>query len=79
MTSINESPAPLDDNALDALAIALLADDSDYLTLFDAIRPLLTIDARDYLADALDICPIHICDIAICLDDDPADCRDFRS
>lgn len=55
------------------LIAALDADDFDLLDALTALRALLTDDDFAALALACDICPTHICDTAICLDDETHD------
>ena len=63
------------------LATAILAIDDDTIDMLDALhalRALLDDHHFTMLALACDICPMHICDIDICADDDIDDCRHFR-
>jgi len=55
--------------ALDELAKTILDDEKDHIDLFQAMEPLLSRQQAKYLADMLEICPIHYCATEICLDD----------
>lgn len=55
--------------SVDKLASALLDDEGDYISVFHALEPLLTPPAFVALGAALELCPLHYCDIRICLDD----------
>jgi len=69
---------PIDSLATQLIA-ALDADDFDLLDTLTALRPLLTDDDFAELATQCDICPLHICDIAICADDDILECAELRN
>lgn len=66
--------APLtrtEEHVVDALAVALLDnEEQDYLDLYRA--------AILRLAQAMEICPIHICDPQICADDGVTECQGVR-
>lgn len=70
---------------IDALAtriIDLATDDDADFDLYDLIddaRNLITASAHHDLMLSLDICPMHETDIAICADDDNADCAHYRT
>ena len=56
-----------------ALAEAMLGNDDgeiDHVVIYERLNPLMS--ERDYrdLGAALELCPIHACDIRICLDDE---------
>lgn len=57
--------------ALHTAACAILDDDT--LDTLDAFRRSII-----ELAAALELCPMHACDAAICADDDDMTCIDFR-
>lgn len=65
--------------AMSTLADTLIAhfgegeSDLDVLDAYAAVAPYLPEADRQELADHLDICSRHVCDIFICLDDN-ADC-----
>jgi hypothetical protein len=62
-------PEPLTDayqESVGTVASILLA---DHLETFEALRPLLTETAVEALAAAMEVCPVHVCDAAICADD----------
>ena len=54
---------------LEALAAAIVADEPDSLDVFEALKPVLSREDFKRLGAMLDYCPIHVCDIQICLDD----------
>lgn len=73
----NDDDLDLDDSEPDA------ADALDHANrLHDAYCALLsTPRERDTLTDialSLSLCPMHLCDYAICFDDDDADCAPIR-
>lgn len=45
-------------------------DDTDQYAVYEELAPYLPPDWRVELADALEICADHLCDIAICMDDE---------
>lgn len=72
------------DTAIKALADALLwAQDGanagesaiDYL---HHIKPILTPADHADLCIALDVCPVHVCDVEICDDDEEQECEAIR-
>lgn len=54
---------------LDDLAKTILDDEKDHIDLFVALKPLLSRTQIKYLADCLELCPVHDCDSQICRDD----------
>lgn len=72
----------INNEPITTLATALLAiddDNIDALDALDALRPLLDTHHFNALCAMLDICPMHICDIDICADDDIDECAHFRA
>lgn len=67
--SMNETP-------IAQLADLLIASDIDICDAFLILRELLDGEKMMELADMLEICPIHACDINICVDDQ-RDCIDI--
>ena len=55
-----------------ALASAILGagDDTDYTDVLETMQPFVSPQVFKRLAAAMDACPIHCCDIRICLDDE---------
>lgn len=43
-------------------------DEVDILDAYERIAPELHEDVRNELANLLDICPVHVCDVEICMD-----------
>lgn len=60
-----------------ALAERLL-DSTDMLELFELLAPFLTELDRIDLAAMIELCPIHFCDINICIDDEITSCADYH-
>lgn len=61
----------------DALADALIDPPEsgiDMLEVLGALKPLLRSHDFDALCGAIEVCPTHLCDAAICADD-AADCE----
>ncbi len=63
---------------VEVLAHALLelpADaESDYLAVVEALRPHVTDSVFQRLCEALEVCPVHVCDERICADDRDQSC-----
>ena len=57
-----------------AASLMINADDLDHIELAQLIFPYLTDQARSDLSYAIDLCPIHLIDIDICLDDQDPEC-----
>lgn len=76
---LNPTNAESRDASFDALADAMLDDDANAFDIFERLIPFLPFFDRIDLAARLDICPLHICDIAICADDNILDCAEYRS
>lgn len=60
-----------------ALAERLL-ESSDMLELFELLAPMLTELDRIDLAAMIELCPMHFCDINICIDDEITACSDYH-
>lgn len=60
------------------LADALLEPDPDYISIVIALKPLLQPDAFRSVAERLELCPVHICDVKICADDEDPECAGVR-
>jgi len=54
---------------IEALAKALLADEHDYLEILETIKPNMAPDLFKRLCLMLEVCPVHVCDYQICVDD----------
>lgn len=52
-----------------ALAESLLAEDFDLCEVYERMQPLVAADVFKSLGAALELCPLHFCDLAICEDD----------
>lgn len=76
---INSMNPTTRDAALDALATHLITAHDDFPTTILHIAPLL----NDYdlidLCARTDLCPMHLCDIDICADDNELACAEFRA
>jgi hypothetical protein len=62
---------------VDVVARALLANDPEYgehLELLEALRLVVTHNFFVRLCRACEVCPVHICDAQICVDDYQPDC-----
>lgn len=55
--------------SLDTLADLILGGE-DHVSLYTTVKPFLTPTDRVLLAAKTEICPVHDCDIQICLDDE---------
>lgn len=67
---------------LDNLITSLLALDADLPTVVEALatgQPHLSVLQVQYLADRLELCPMHLCDAAICADDEVKVCAPVRA
>jgi hypothetical protein len=62
-------------DAVDRLADALLNGDGDHLATLEPLRTLLAPSVFTELCHAVEVCPVHVCDAAICADDE-AECPD---
>lgn len=82
MTNTSNRLSILDD-AISTLATAILNinDDADldHLDALHAAFQLMPLPLFAELALSCDCCPLHICDIAICADDNEPDCLQYRS
>jgi len=54
---------------IEALAKALLADEGDLILILDHMKPNLAPDLFKRLCLMLEVCPVHVCDYQICVDD----------
>jgi len=54
-------------------------DGIDFLDAFQAMEPLLSREQFIDLAGILSVCPIHYCDIEICIDDQETKCKKFQN
>lgn len=63
-------------------AVSILAghllDTDDHLEALEALRELTAPAVFRDLARACEVCPVHVCDAAICADDDNPECADER-
>lgn len=50
----------------------------DHLEALRTIKPILMPADFSDVCLALDVCPVHVCDIEICADDDEPDCKELR-
>lgn len=74
---INSTNDPIADLAEHILALATDCD-ADAISLAILLRPLMTPTDHRALCDSLELCPMHICDAAICADDDIDECAHLR-
>lgn len=63
--------------AIEALA-SMVTDSDDYTDTLRWLRQLLS--ERDWIEVVLqsEACPVHVCDIRICIDDEVAECRVYQ-
>lgn len=59
----------------DMVAEAYFIDDLDLSLIIDVLTPA----RAAYVSIRTDRCPVHHCDIEICQDDDPDECRKWRT
>ncbi|MCA1806253.1 MAG: hypothetical protein LC687_00010 [Actinobacteria bacterium] len=66
---------------LDAIIALAFADDDpiDLIELLETAQSILTPAAFIDLCLRFDACPIHICDLDTCADDDADECRRYRN
>lgn len=62
------------DEAGRSLAVSLLESDADFIAVAQALHGNVPMALWIAFADALELCPDHVCDSAICADDE-ADCE----
>jgi hypothetical protein len=73
---------PFAKGLLEAIAdglIAIQGESGDVTEPFDRVAEFLSVDDRGYLAEMLDLCPVHYCDVQICADDDGKECESART
>lgn len=61
--------------ATEILARAILIggdadEDTDHLEILESIRSILTPEHFTAVAESMEVCPIHVCDVEICIDDE---------
>lgn len=54
---------------VDQLATALLSEDQDITDIYEALQSLMGPKSHNLLGLKLELCPVHFCDIQICIDD----------
>jgi len=67
--------------ALEELAqgiVRQVEEDGDIIDLFDQAAERLAPLEKSLLAEMLDLCPMHFCDVEICADDDVQSCKAVR-
>lgn len=62
--------------------LEMLADDNtseilDHLNILEMLRPLTAELIFQSICDMLEVCPTHICDYRICVDDQRTDCTQY--
>jgi hypothetical protein len=69
---------PDDARRLDDAADIILEHLPDAPELLQSIAPALTPEGRRELSARLELCPVHLIDVAICEDDATPDCYPLR-
>lgn len=86
-SNIDMTPRSCDDSSMTNDAITILArqlldmtptDECDHITMIESLQPLLAPAIFDAICDATEICPMHLCDMQICADDDDPDCAHLQ-
>jgi hypothetical protein len=54
-------------------------DDFDMIDFMTELRPLLAPAIHSDLCIAIELCPMHLCDYRICLDDETAECAHLHN
>lgn len=57
------------------IAEALVSSDADWLEALEALKPHLPTDLFTAVCEMCGVCPVHLCDEEICIDDAPGGCE----